>query len=411
MNTRGVCTEGMFLCLAHAGQATNVKGATGAKLFRRLVVAVAFLVPSHQAWAAPTLQVQNLFGMTPRDLALFITGCGITIADVRYVGVNDSAGTFTTTLTGIIGFTDGLILSSGSINNILGPNSADNTSASNGTPGDPELQALIPGYTTHDATILEFDFIPSTTVVSFDYVFASEEYNEYANTPFNDVFAFFLNGKNVALLPGTSTPVSINNVNGGNPLGNDPQNSIYYIDNAIGSATVMDPSAILRFNALELDGLTVVMTVTVTVIPNEINRMRFAIADAGDSIFDSVVFIRAGSFGSKCSPPAPPPSSTVLTISIPASVHGYPNPFRSSGGGAFDCPGGMTLRSVPPFGLVRIYNAAGEPVAVLTDSDGDGKICWNIKNASGKAVESGVYFLVAKAKNGALTRGKIVIIR
>ncbi|MGI6777888.1 MAG: choice-of-anchor L domain-containing protein [Acetivibrionales bacterium] len=46
-------------------------------------------------------------------------------------------------------------------------------------------------------------------------------------------------------------------------------------------------------------GLTKVLTVEARVNPNEINHIKLAIADALDSAYDSVVFIKAGSFSGK----------------------------------------------------------------------------------------------------------------
>ena len=118
---------------------------------------------------------------------------------------------------------------SGAIANVIGPNEEDGITADNDQPGDADLDTLIPGGSTFDACVLTFDFVPQTDVLTFDYVFTSDEYNEYANTEFNDVFGFFVNGQNVALIPGTTTPVAINNVNDGeisNGSGNPtPSNS------------------------------------------------------------------------------------------------------------------------------------------------------------------------------------------
>src|SRR6185436_9045314 len=101
---------------------------------------------------------------------------------------------------------------------IVGPNLLDDTSTDNAMPGDPSLDALVPGYETFDATILEFDFVcDNPTAISFQYVFGSEEYNEWVGSPFNDVFGFFLNGVNIATVPTICSsggiPVAINNVN------------------------------------------------------------------------------------------------------------------------------------------------------------------------------------------------------
>ena len=228
-------------------------------------------------------------GLTPTDLVNILMGEGIVVSNISYSGTNISAGTFSGG-TGIIGFESGIILSTGNISSVVGPNTYDNTTTDNGMPGDADLDALIPGYTTYDATVLEFDFVPTSSIVTFEYVFGSEEYNEFVNTEYNDVFGFYINGVNCALIPGTwvITPVSINNVNGGNPYGTNANNSEFYRNNDLddGGGSINT----------ELDGLTVVLTVTANVNPGETNHIKLAIADAGDSFFDSAVFIKAGSF-------------------------------------------------------------------------------------------------------------------
>lgn len=108
--------------------------------------------------------------------------------------------------------------------------------------------------------------MPTGNFIQFSYVFGSEEYNEWVGSQFNDVFGFFVNGVNYALIPGTSTPVAINDVNNG-------ANSAYYIDNT---------SAFLD---TQMDGLTKVLTLVAPVNSGVTNTMFIGIADAGDKFW------------------------------------------------------------------------------------------------------------------------------
>lgn len=224
---------------------------------------------------------------------------GITVSNITYTGANNASGVFSGG-TGIIGFPGGILLTSGSASNVIGPNNSSNQTTNNSLSGNTTLDGLIPGFSTQDASVLTFDFVPTGNFIQFSYVFSSEEYNEYVGSSFNDVFGFFVNGVNYALIPGTSTPVAINNVNNG-------ANSAYYIDNT---------SAFLD---TQMDGLTKVLTLVAPVNSGATNTMFIGIADAGDSALDSAVFIKGGSFET-CGGPnqkpcgVPEPASLALMV-------------------------------------------------------------------------------------------------
>jgi hypothetical protein len=261
-------------------------GLTVLRCISSISVLMLFVLMGSHAWGQ--LVTTDLSYQSPEDLVNKLLGSGITASNISYTGATNSAGTFNGG-TGIIGFEEGIILSSGNISNVIGPNTSDAITADNVLPGDADLNTLIPGYTTYDGTILEFDFIPeSKDVISFQYVFTSDEYNEWTNTAFNDVFGFFLNGVNVALLPGTNIAVSINNVNGGNPFGTAASNPQYYLNNDLSDGGG-------NINT-EMDGITVVFSVDAQVNQGETNHIKLAIADAGDRILDSNVFLKAESF-------------------------------------------------------------------------------------------------------------------
>lgn len=231
-------------------------------------------------------------GQTPQGLVDRMLGGGVTAFNVQYTGTTNSAA-FVCSGEEIIGINTSILLSSGAANIILGPNDSSTAGADNNLEGDPDLDALIPGFETFDACVLEFDFVPVGNTVTFNYVFASEEYNEFVDSPFNDVFGFFVNGVNYALIPGTPTTVAINNVNNGNAAVGEAAtgpctNCGFYIDN----------SGTSNSRNTQMDGLTTVLTFTAPVAAGQTNHIRLAVADAGDHILDSVVFIEAGSFRS-----------------------------------------------------------------------------------------------------------------
>jgi uncharacterized repeat protein (TIGR01451 family) len=247
-------------------------------------------VPAH---ASPGLSVTPLSGtLTPADLVESLTGSGVSTSNVTYrdAGAPQAAGTFSED-TNVVGLGDGVVLTTGDVANVVGPNDSDSAGTANGVAGDPDLSGLA-GAATLDAAVLEFDFVPTESTVTFRYVFGSEEYNEFVYQGFNDVFGFFVNGENCAVVPGTdNTPVAIDTVNGGNPFGDDnASNPELYRNNDLqdGGGTI----------ATQLDGLTTILTCTSPVNPDVTNHIKLAIADVGDSSLDSAVFLEGGSFSS-----------------------------------------------------------------------------------------------------------------
>ncbi|HNW98585.1 MAG TPA: choice-of-anchor L domain-containing protein, partial [Bacteroidales bacterium] len=224
-----------------------------------------------------------------------VSGC-LETKNIKFTGNSAQIGYFTGG-SSTIGYYSGLVLSSGNAKDAEGPNNVSNKQTSYGRAGDSNIDAIVSPDKSNDASVLEFDFKPSSNTVSFRYVFASEEYNEYVNK-FNDAFGFFLTGgsytnKNIALIPGTSTPVTINNVNNGYRAAPDKgtgpcTNCSYYRDNCNGG---------LGYN-VQCDGLTTVLTATASVTACNWYHIKLVVADVGDDILDSWVFLEANSFTS-----------------------------------------------------------------------------------------------------------------
>ena len=196
----------------------------------------------------------------------------------------------------IFPFQEGIVLSTGKLNSAVGPNTNFSDSGIGmGWNGDPDLNTALSLSNTFNATVLEFDFIPNANTISFDYIFASEQYllNPASNQcNYTDGFAFLLkeasatNYQNLALVPGTSIPVKVNTVRGSGTI--CPAANETYFD---GFNTGTYPTA--------FDGQTKVLTAQATVIPGTLYHIKLVIADEGNARFDSGIFLRAGSFVSE----------------------------------------------------------------------------------------------------------------
>ena len=252
---------------------------------------------------------------TKNAIANYLLGDGVTlVGNATITGYESGSygyGYFDGTSSNI-GLDSGIVLTTGTITGAVGPN---NTTGSSGcgldvfTSGDADIDTEFglpgwPGAESYDACLIEFDFTPNVDTVFFQYVFASEEYNEFVCSSFNDAFALFIEGvsgpaaaqiptkENIALIPGTSTNVSINSVNNGSvgsagSAGNciSLLNSAYFVDNT-GGATV------------QYDGFTVPLTASRSLIAGETYHLKLVVADVNDHCKNSAIFIGAGSIKS-----------------------------------------------------------------------------------------------------------------
>lgn len=229
---------------------------------------------------------------------------------ISFTGHNLARGYFSSGSSSI-NIEEGVILSTGNIANSAGPNNAYNTGNSFSLNYvDPDLADMVSTNSIYDVASLEFDFTPTTDKVTFEFVFASEEYCEYVNSVFNDVFGFFISGpgfngpfsnnaENVAIIPNTVDNIAINSVN-------HLLNSNYYINNIPSWQHPQIPSYLqcenhttnsgVAIQDIEFDGFTTVMTVSAEVVPCQTYHIKLAIADVSDAYFDSAVFLKANSF-------------------------------------------------------------------------------------------------------------------
>ena len=231
-------------------------------------------------------------GASAMQMANTIFGDGVTVVDASYTGSNYSSAIYTNgdSLspwatpgdTGVI-FSTGKaadFTNSGGWGGWWGGGSGDpnqSTSTSTDTHG-PDNQAdfnAIAGTSTHDASYMDVDFIPTGDTLSMQFVFSSEEYPEYVNSLYNDVVGVWVNGQPVEVTIGTGD-TNVDNLS-------DVNNVNLYNDNTHDA-----------FNT-EMDGFTVTLTLKMHVNPGELNSIRIGIADVGDSVYDSNLLIAGDS--------------------------------------------------------------------------------------------------------------------
>lgn len=248
--------------------------------------ALTLLAPSMRA----QLQVDTTASVT--QLQTFLAGAGITISNLSVNCPPVARGIFSNGTTTNLGMGAGFVMSTGEIATLPGPNNSSSTSGqTNGVMNDPDMDSVC-GYSTFDGCILEFDVTPTHSNILFNYIFASEEYNEWVGSGFNDAFAIFFSGpgfpvQNVALLPGGTTPVTVNNVN----MGSNPT---YFVNN---DSSMVYPTDSAR---IQPDGFTTNLTALISgLVANNTYHFKIGVADALDAVWDASVFLQAASFRSQ----------------------------------------------------------------------------------------------------------------
>ncbi len=255
---------------------------------------------------------------------------GMRVSNVSFQGLKIGMGYFQID-TNVIGMKSGVLLSTGNVIDIARPNQNPNTSGivsdhSIKFHSDKDLDRICKGK-IYDQVILEFDFVPYNNHISFQFCFASEEYNEYVGSQFNDVFAFIISGqgikgKNLAVIPGTNVPITINTIN--NKIHSDlfidndclintnsGQSStsfykriwakLFYKKQSDTTGIYINPHKKKKLNQVllnnfEYDGFTKTMTASCYVTPWKKYHLKIAIGDVGDESYDSGVFLKGGSF-------------------------------------------------------------------------------------------------------------------
>ncbi|MEX2350235.1 MAG: choice-of-anchor L domain-containing protein, partial [Flavobacteriaceae bacterium] len=190
-------------------------------------------------------------------------------------------------------FDEGVVISTGRATSVIGPNTSLLSEGSTNWAGDNDLEQAINENNTINATVLEFDFLPIANKMTFEYIFSSEQYFDYNNQSqcnYSDGFAFLLREVgtqnqylNLAVVPGTNTPVKVTTIRG--------------------EGTICDAANTQYFDAFNgtqhptnFNGQTTILTAEATVTPGTLYHMKLVVADQGNSLYDSAIFLGGGSF-------------------------------------------------------------------------------------------------------------------
>lgn len=340
-------------------------------LRKKIIPLILLLVLSKLSFSQLTVDTID----TAQQLVNTIVGPDYTVSNVKINCATLAIGTFTGTSN--VGFEKGIVLTTGLATSAKGPNDKTNAGRNLNRSGDLQLDTLT-GSETFDGCAIEFDFIPTCDTLKINYVFGSEEYPEYATKSFTDVLAFFVSGpgitgtRNIATVPGTTLPVSVNSINA-------TTNSQYYVSNTSGTS-------------IQYDGFTTPLIATQSVVPHSTYHLKIVIADGTDAIYDSGIFIKAGSI--TCSP-----FVGMKENQLDISTLIYPNPAH------------QLIYIQSPVHLNKnlrasIYSVQGKLISEETYFNRNQPYPLNLSGIEA----SGIYFLKLQSGNETITR-KIIIHR
>lgn len=191
-------------------------------------------------------------------------------------------------------FENGIVMSTGKLSNVPGPNDNLSDDDAPGWTGDTDLEQILGLNNTYNATVIEFDFTPTANTIQFRYLFASEEYraNDERTCFYSDAFAFLIrpiggNYQNIAVVPDTNTPVQVTTVHPEIIDGNDGCNAIN--EEYFGSFNGIN-------HPINFNGQTIPLTAEANVNAGTTYHIKLVIADDSNYRYDSAVFLEANSF-------------------------------------------------------------------------------------------------------------------
>ncbi|WPO83890.1 choice-of-anchor L domain-containing protein [Chryseobacterium sp. JJR-5R] len=194
-------------------------------------------------------------------------------------------------------FADGIVLTTGYAREAGNSAITGSLQGSISTSGDADLAAATSTNINNqrDAVALEFDFVPNSNQIKFNYIFASEEYTGSFPCSYSDAFALLIRPAaggpytNVAILPGTAGPVSVTNIRPATQFGGGTL-----------SCGALNPTYFAGYNTMSIEtnfnGRVIPLTAIADVTPGVAYHFKMVLADYNDQTLDSAVFLEGGSF-------------------------------------------------------------------------------------------------------------------
>lgn len=308
-----------------------------------------FLLPIFGYAQVMTSPIENL----ELEIQHHFMGEGVWTNQIQLIGHPNAIARFETGVVGSVlqeyGFVEGIFISTGTAfndkNSFIGPNTTPNFGANNATEGIasnfPTPYELM-GSQSYDAAGLQFQLTTLGDTLWFDFIFASEEYNEYVGSQFNDYFVLYMKEVtettyvNVAKLDNQSI-ISVNKINNGQNNDGPCLNCTYYVYN--GNGIDQEPYVSNPY-FIQFDGFTKPISLAIPVVPGNLYDIRMMVSDVNDPIFDSGVFLKKGSIKTN----ALAGKSPLATFSV------FPNP----NGGQF------TIQSTFVAQRMRVFSSQGQ---------------------------------------------------
>jgi gliding motility-associated-like protein len=194
-------------------------------------------------------------------------------------------------------FEKGIVLSTGNaiaignsdLSNILTVGEANEEGVIWGA--DKDLETALGISNTFNSTSIEFDVVSPFNELSFNYIFASEEYDTryQCGLDVSDGLVFLIKEtgssdeyQNMALVPNTTDPIRVKNIHRGVAGECLPKNAQFFQK--------------YRGEATNFEGITKVLNVTSSIVPGKSYHIKISIADHGDAFYDSALFIESIDF-------------------------------------------------------------------------------------------------------------------